>query len=597
MKKNLFLGILIIVIIFSNVFVNISYADEKKITWEELSDAIENLYDSGNYFNKSDKVEVNNDSILITDENNNKVEIKYDLSSKPTFWFETYIQKGMSYKEFEDKISKISLPEVGFFAICKIKCIEIEDAEWYYFLSALSSALKNTDANDSQESYVIIDDTEVSEGVTIIKDESDTSRTIYVSQFGDKVMEYVNYLYKDKSILDDADNLNLFEFSEKMTDVTDESCKIISKMIVNFDNDFSKLKGFAKKDDDYEIIGKMTIPAIDLETNIASNATSKSLREGVSLVYDSELNKIGNTVICGYNNILSNLKYLKIGDKIVINYKDELVEYEIYDFSEYDIDDTSYAERETNDREITLCTQNDDETKILVCFAKESVKKSTNIPIEAKSFKNHYYYIFEQIIGWKEAKKYCEEQGGHLVTITSEDEQDFIKSYIKDKNYSKQKFWIGATDEDDEGSWKWVTGEKFAYTNWGKGEPDNLNEIQHYALIQNYKIDTKNYAIDEYEWDDIDSQNIMFICEWDNGEYDLSEEENKNEDENKINVYNSNDSAIEDEVSETQVLDDITTSPSILPKTGVRKGILISIICLSIFGIIMFIKYRNLRIY
>ena len=33
--------------------------------------------------------------------------------------------------------------------------------------------------------------------------------------------------------------------------------------------------------------------------------------------------------------------------------------------------------------------------------------------------------------------------------------------------------WLGATDEIQEGTWVWVTGESWGFTNWDAGEPNN----------------------------------------------------------------------------------------------------------------------------
>ena len=63
---------------------------------------------------------------------------------------------------------------------------------------------------------------------------------------------------------------------------------------------------------------------------------------------------------------------------------------------------------------------------------------------------------------------------GHLVTITSQAEGDFIAN-----NFPSVVFrWIGGFQApgspEPAGGWEWVTGEPFVYTNWFQGGPDNL---------------------------------------------------------------------------------------------------------------------------
>lgn len=41
-------------------------------------------------------------------------------------------------------------------------------------------------------------------------------------------------------------------------------------------------------------------------------------------------------------------------------------------------------------------------------------------------FNGHYYKVFNESLTWYEAENACETMGGHLVTITSQEEQDFV---------------------------------------------------------------------------------------------------------------------------------------------------------------------------
>lgn len=72
----------------------------------------------------------------------------------------------------------------------------------------------------------------------------------------------------------------------------------------------------------------------------------------------------------------------------------------------------------------------------------------------------HYYYISNDIKGWAQAENTCEEVGGHLATITSQEEQ----TLLEDGRGSVVEVWIGLRfyKEPSETTWhlnKWVTGE------------------------------------------------------------------------------------------------------------------------------------------
>lgn len=141
------------------------------------------------------------------------------------------------------------------------------------------------------------------------------------------------------------------------------------------------------------------------------------------------------------------------------------------------------------------------------------------IPQGASEFNGHYYYVYNIDEGstWKEAKQYCESQGGYLVTITSPGEQIFITDLIQ--NQKKRSYWIGLTDEEELGEWKWVTDEPLSYSNWAQNEPNHgYGGKEHYVAIVSY--DTKyDYPIFRGEWNDHandrDIEEFGFICEWD----------------------------------------------------------------------------------
>ena len=140
---------------------------------------------------------------------------------------------------------------------------------------------------------------------------------------------------------------------------------------------------------------------------------------------------------------------------------------------------------------------------------------SAEVPSDAKKWsKNgHYYKVFNKSVTWEKAKAYCENQGGYLATITSKKEHDYIVGLIE-KSKSKSFFWLGATDRAEEGKWKWITGEKWNYTNWGNGQPDNYGSKENALQIVNSKSGWYQYDI----WNDADGtlpeNNLGFVCEW-----------------------------------------------------------------------------------
>ncbi|XP_060938722.1 CD209 antigen-like protein E [Limanda limanda] len=114
-------------------------------------------------------------------------------------------------------------------------------------------------------------------------------------------------------------------------------------------------------------------------------------------------------------------------------------------------------------------------------------------------FGNSCYFLSKSKKKWKESKSFCEDLSAQLVIISSEQEQIFTFSF-------HGIFWIGVTDEEEEGVWKWVNESVAMKTYWGEGQPDNYGDSENCATLGDFGsleswndigCDTKNYALCE----------------------------------------------------------------------------------------------------
>jgi hypothetical protein len=90
---------------------------------------------------------------------------------------------------------------------------------------------------------------------------------------------------------------------------------------------------------------------------------------------------------------------------------------------------------------------------------------------EAEADGNRYAFCFHRL-SFAAAQTDCEEQGGDLISIHSEQEQSELLQLATDHNVSHD-FWLGLTDAEYEGEFEWVDGSYADYTNWGGGEPND----------------------------------------------------------------------------------------------------------------------------
>ncbi len=90
-------------------------------------------------------------------------------------------------------------------------------------------------------------------------------------------------------------------------------------------------------------------------------------------------------------------------------------------------------------------------------------------------FNGHRYQFMPGTFSWNEAKAKAEAMGGHLATVTSKEENEWIYTTFQtklDSTVRASSMWLGGSAEAKGQPWKWVTGEPFAYTDWTEGEPN-----------------------------------------------------------------------------------------------------------------------------
>ena len=86
-------------------------------------------------------------------------------------------------------------------------------------------------------------------------------------------------------------------------------------------------------------------------------------------------------------------------------------------------------------------------------------------------FQGHFY-AFTGNESWISAEQEAQDRGGHLVSVNSQEEEDFLNQNVIGQN-PFSFFWIGLSDQEDEGAFVWTNGDPLTYTNWWPGQPDD----------------------------------------------------------------------------------------------------------------------------
>ena len=179
---------------------------------------------------------------------------------------------------------------------------------------------------------------------------------------------------------------------------------------------------------------------------------------------------------------------------------------------------------------------------------KENTLTNADIPDDAVEYNGHYYMLYDESLTWEEAAAACEALGGYLATITSEEENEFITTLLNTGD--KYCYWLGGTDENEEGVWSWLTGEDWSYENWNSGEPTNHSDTD--DTSEDYLTILKSNS----KWNDLrnngDSsgncvlEQIGYICEWDStNDTDSDDTGDEEQEENTLTDANIPDDAVE----------------------------------------------------
>lgn len=206
-----------------------------------------------------------------------------------------------------------------------------------------------------------------------------------LDEYNDKSLEK-NEKYKIKKIIYEnlIQNNSVYENSIQNNTANEKQIGIDFNMVVENSN----INNIGKNKDNkiidrykgYDVIAKLEIPRIELETYVLEDFSKEALNVSVTKFWGPNPNCIGNFCVAGHNfknkNMFSKLKKLEVGDSIFLedNSKGKQ-EYLVYKINTVFPDDVSCLSQETNGvREITLITCTTDSKKRIIINANEKPK-------------------------------------------------------------------------------------------------------------------------------------------------------------------------------------------------------------------------------
>ncbi|XP_056598468.1 macrophage mannose receptor 1b isoform X2 [Triplophysa dalaica] len=87
---------------------------------------------------------------------------------------------------------------------------------------------------------------------------------------------------------------------------------------------------------------------------------------------------------------------------------------------------------------------------------------------EWKKFDTKCYIMRDDLKTWKDAREYCREMGGDLVSILNRQQQAYFTTMVSN---TTTNFWIGFSNLAN-GRFRWTDGSTVEFTAWARGEPE-----------------------------------------------------------------------------------------------------------------------------
>ena len=117
---------------------------------------------------------------------------------------------------------------------------------------------------------------------------------------------------------------------------------------------------------------------------------------------------------------------------------------------------------------------------------------------------NHTYHLLSAS-SWSDAASVARSLGGFLVTIDDAEEDQWIFDTFAVDNDTTRHLWIGLSDYQDEGDYRWHDGTPFTYRNWGDGQPGSGDD-EDYVHITG----TNMGSIEPASWNDLEDDPQYF---------------------------------------------------------------------------------------
>uniref|UniRef100_UPI00397F7344 C-type lectin domain-containing protein n=1 Tax=Salmonella sp. s51090 TaxID=3159651 RepID=UPI00397F7344 len=126
-------------------------------------------------------------------------------------------------------------------------------------------------------------------------------------------------------------------------------------------------------------------------------------------------------------------------------------------------------------------------------------------PAGYNAWESSCYKLYDEVLTWEAAEDRCLDDGAHLASIHSADENDYLNNLAGSAGTTGT--WMGYNDLASEDNFVWSDGSCTGYIDWNSGEPNNQSPGEHCGEINFFG------TTDDGTWNDyLCCRNNRFIC-------------------------------------------------------------------------------------
>ena len=130
-------------------------------------------------------------------------------------------------------------------------------------------------------------------------------------------------------------------------------------------------------------------------------------------------------------------------------------------------------------------------------------------------YEGHFYYLSKVKHSGFKSFAYANAMGGHPAIIDNQAENTWIRNKV-DSTRNDATYWIGLTDRDVEGDFRWSNNFPVNYTNWNGGMPINTSDYVIVNADGTWSVATTAFYKDYYVLEVTDrcswSEKVNFCC-------------------------------------------------------------------------------------